>query len=321
LFDDDILATRKGHQDCLSDLFRSQHRHNYATCPICSKHVDDPSHMKLIWNEIRMNIERQPLRLFMNEIQVGYQLSTIFGTFLVESMEQIITSVTDVKLTRTQSISLYLLGHGPLPVGINPNTSPPFILIGAPLHHVIPVPSNIPLPRESFHEEEEEVQLLPMRLQPQTPASPIVYQPPQPIPSLPHPIPGIVGVVPSLQQQQPQHVQFLSLQQQQQQQQQRLQQSSLPPSPIIGMVVPPHHPPPILHHQRPEPMLAASSAPVPIFPPEAIHHPPVAMGGQLLSMTDVEPIPYFALNHASNFLYRGQFLHWRLGNGKTAKVQ
>ena len=69
--------------------------------------------MESVWRDIRYSIARQPLRLEMGAVRVGDQLSTRYGPFVVDSMEKIITSTSDPRLTaqlqpqsRSQSLTL-----------------------------------------------------------------------------------------------------------------------------------------------------------------------------------------------------------------------
>ena len=260
---DDVDDGIIGHVDCLDELFRSQR--SYAICPVCSKHVTDSSNMKPLWDSIRKSIEEQPLRNLLNDIQVGNRLTTAFGTFLVESMEQIITSVTDPRLTRAQSISLYLLGQGPLPAGIDLNTTP-FMLTHVPVFLQNTIPNGIlqgrPLqPGMMMPVQPQTAMMMPMQpammMQPQPG---MMMQPQQIIGMLPPTAPGMTVPLP-----QPQHAPPISPQ----------QHYLNPPHPSPHHQVQPHNNQPLVNfqqqvpnHQAPPQQGSHHQAP----PQQATHH-------------------------------------------------
>lgn len=83
-----------GHRLCLQ---RSWARNSLdpPRCPTCRKSTIAPEGLRAYWNKVRYAISCQPLRLEMGAVRAGDQFSTRYGPFVVESMEKIITSISD----------------------------------------------------------------------------------------------------------------------------------------------------------------------------------------------------------------------------------
>ena len=109
-----LFVVMIGHADCLKEtmLFDT---FTVPRCPTCRKTSCSNEAMHMVWGNIRYSIALQPMRVEMGTIQVGDQLSTRYGPFVVDSMEKIMTTegVSDTRLT-TQF--LVFPPHGPSPL-------------------------------------------------------------------------------------------------------------------------------------------------------------------------------------------------------------
>ena len=132
-----LLLLWIGHRNCF-DQWIEGNPYEIPKCPVCRKTFSEPRDMQKTWAQMRYSIARQPLNEEIYRIRVGDQFSTKYGPFVIEEVEQIITSATDSWLTTSQAYHLYVIGQGPLPPNVT-IIGPNMAIIGRP-------PSSLPVP-------------------------------------------------------------------------------------------------------------------------------------------------------------------------------
>ena len=74
------------HFDCLRDSWKHSDYGMVPRCPTCRKSLFPPESVKPFWDAIRTSIQMQPLTSDILVINVGDEVSSPFGNFLVESI-------------------------------------------------------------------------------------------------------------------------------------------------------------------------------------------------------------------------------------------
>ena len=310
-----------GHVECFKESLHHNGNH-VPKCPVCRKTTFSPESMESVWRDIRYSIARQPLRLEMGAVRVGDQLSTRYGPFVVDSMEKIITSTSDPRLTaqlqpqsRSQSLTLsssfsspgqvHVLGHV---IGIVYGQGPGVVLVQGLVvvqGHVVGqgqalgpglvvVQGHVVGQGQALGQVLAQGQVL--RQVPGPGQMQVLGQGPM----QDHgqvPVPGQMQVLG------PGQGQGQALGQMQVQGQMQGQGPLLlMPNPVYTLVRsnPQYHP----HLVRPFLQMTLPPPPLPPPPP-----PP--------------PLSSLSLDHPSNFLYRGRLVRWPLahGNGRTSPAQ
>lgn len=78
-----LLCGHVGHYDCLQKAW-THDRGMIPKCPTCRKSLLKPESMKVYWNAVRASIESQPLTSEVMSINIGDQVSSPYGFFIID---------------------------------------------------------------------------------------------------------------------------------------------------------------------------------------------------------------------------------------------